>query len=77
MAAITVHQKVFEKLKQAYIEKLGSSPKLLITELNRVYQDKDNLTKDVISDKTLRNFFNNPEPTKCRRRILTSYAECC
>lgn len=70
MAAITVHQKVFEKLKQAYIEKLGSSPKLLITELNRVYQDKDNLTKDVISDKTLRNFFNKPEPTKMQEKNL-------
>lgn len=70
MVAITVDQKVFEKLKQAYIEKFGSSPTLLITELNRVYQDKDSVTKDVISDKTLRNFFNNPEPTKMQEKNL-------
>lgn len=70
MAAITVDQKVFEKLKQAYIEKFGSSPTLLITELNRVYQDKDSFTKNVISDKTLRNFFNNPEPTKMQEKNL-------
>lgn len=70
MAAITVNQKVFEKLKQAYIEKFGSSPKLIITELNRVYQQTENLTKDVISDKTIRNFFNNAEPTKMQEKNL-------
>ncbi|ARV60241.1 hypothetical protein BZZ01_17820 [Nostocales cyanobacterium HT-58-2] len=70
MAAITVHQKVFEKLKQAYIEKFGSSPKLLITELNHIYQDKGTSTKDIISDKTIRNFFNNPEPTKIQEKNL-------
>ena len=70
MVAITVNQKVFEILKQAYIEKFGGSPKFLIAELNRVYQDKDNSTKDVISDKTIRNFFNNVEPTKMQEKNL-------
>jgi GTPase SAR1 family protein len=70
MVAITVEQKVFEKLKQAYIEKFGSSPKLLITELNRIYQDKVDLERDIISDKTIRNFFNNTEPTKMQEKNL-------
>ncbi|MGF1933654.1 MAG: NACHT domain-containing protein [Nostoc sp. ChiQUE02] len=70
MTAITIDRKVFEKLKQAYIEKFGGSPKLLITELNRVYQDKINNSKDVISDKTIRNFFNNTEPMKMQEKNL-------
>jgi hypothetical protein len=76
MVAITVNQKVFEILKQAYIEKFGGSPKFLIAELNRVYQDKDNSTKMsfltklyVISSITL-------NQQRCRRRTLTFYAEC-
>lgn len=72
MAAITVHQQVFEILKKAYKEKFGESPKLLITEINRVYQDKtDNPTSvDVISDKTIRNFFKNAEPSKMQEKNL-------
>ncbi|BAY08789.1 NACHT domain-containing protein [Calothrix sp. NIES-2098] len=72
MTAILVNQKVWDKLKQAYAEKFGSSPKLLIAELNHVYQDKNqiNNTKDVISDKTIRNFFNTTEPMKVQEKNL-------
>ncbi|GAB1542118.1 hypothetical protein NUACC21_47920 [Scytonema sp. NUACC21] len=70
MAAIPVNQKVFDKLKQAYIEKFGASPKFLITELNRVYQDKRETSKDIISDKTIRNFFKDDEPTKMQEKNL-------
>ncbi|KAF3885393.1 MULTISPECIES: NACHT domain-containing protein [Nostocales] len=70
MAAISVHQKIFEKLKQAYIEKFGASPKFLIGELNRVYQEKKEDSKDIISDKTIRNFFKDDEPTKMQEKNL-------
>ncbi|MBD2775964.1 NACHT domain-containing protein [Iningainema tapete] len=70
MAAITVEQKVFERLKQAYTEKFGGSPKLLINELNRIYQEKTDNTKDVISDKTIRNFFKDTEPMKMLEKNL-------
>jgi energy-coupling factor transporter ATP-binding protein EcfA2 len=70
MTAIIIARKVWEKLKQAYIEKFGGSPKLLITELNNLYQDKTNSFKDVISDKTIRNFFNSNEPIKMQEKNL-------
>ncbi|MBD2357941.1 hypothetical protein H6G41_25570 [Tolypothrix sp. FACHB-123] len=70
MTAIIIAQKIWEKLKQAYIEKFGGSPKLLITELNNLYQDKTNSNKDVISDKTIRNFFNSSEPIKMQEKNL-------
>ncbi|BAY65080.1 putative signal transduction protein with Nacht domain [Calothrix brevissima NIES-22] len=70
MTAIIITQEIWEKLKQAYIEKFGGSPKLLITELNNVYRDKTNSTKDVISDKTIRNFFNSSEPIKMQEKNL-------
>lgn len=70
MTTIIVDQKILEKLKQAYAEKFGGSPKLLITELNHTYQDKKDSLKDVISDKTIRNLFNNPEPVKMQEKNL-------
>ncbi|WP_193196137.1 NACHT domain-containing protein [Nostoc sp. MG11] len=70
MTATVVDPKVFEKLRQAYAEKFGGSPKLLIIELNHVYQDKTNNPRDVISDKTIRNFFNNTEPMKMQEKNL-------
>ncbi len=70
MTTIIVDQKILEQLKQAYAEKFGSSPKLLITELNHIYQDKKDSLKDVISDKTIRNFFNNTEPGKMQEKNL-------
>ncbi|OUL23142.1 hypothetical protein BV372_30280 [Nostoc sp. T09] len=70
MTAIVVEQQVWEKLKQAYAEKFGGSPKLLIAELNHIYQDKTNSSKDVISDKTVRNFFNKTEPMKVQEKNL-------
>ncbi|KAB8330981.1 NACHT domain-containing protein [Scytonema tolypothrichoides VB-61278] len=70
MVAITVNQKVFERLKQAYAEKFGGSPKLLIDTLNHVYHDTTNNSKDVISDKTIRNFFKNTEPMKMQEKNL-------
>jgi len=70
MVAITVNQKVFERLKQAYVEKFGGSPMLLITALNNIYHTQANNLKDVISDKTIRNFFKNTEPMKMQEKNL-------
>jgi GTPase SAR1 family protein len=70
MTTIIVDQKILEQLKQAYAEKFGGSPKLLITELNHIYLDKKDSLKDVISDKTIRNFFNNTEPVKMQEKNL-------
>ncbi|MDZ8050344.1 MAG: NACHT domain-containing protein [Aulosira sp. ZfuVER01] len=72
MTAIVVDREVWDKLKQAYAEKFGGSPKLLIAELNHVYQAKNQTSsiKDVISDKTIRNFFNNTEPMKVQEKNL-------
>ncbi|MBW4564110.1 MAG: NACHT domain-containing protein [Mojavia pulchra JT2-VF2] len=70
MTAIIVNQQVLERLKQAYSEKFGGSPKLLINELNNIYQNKTTNLKDVISDKTIRNFFNNAEPMKMQEKNL-------
>lgn len=68
MVVITANKKVFERLKQAYAEKFGGSPMLLITSLNNVYYHPAN--KDVISDKTIRNFFNHNEPIKMQEKNL-------
>lgn len=70
MTVITVSQEIFEKLKQAYSEKFGSSPSLLISELNRSFQDKREASKDLISDKTIRNFFNRDTPIKSQEKNL-------
>lgn len=70
MTTIIADQKILQKLKQAYAEKFGGSPKLLITELNHIYQDKKDSLKDVISDKTIRNLFNNTEPVKMQEKNL-------
>jgi hypothetical protein len=70
MAVISVNEKIFEKLKQAYIEKFGASPKFLINELNRVYQEKKEDSKDIISDKTIRNFFKDDEASKMQEKNL-------
>ena len=80
MAAITVNQELFEQLKQAYSEKFGRSPSLLITELNRIYHQKSDHSENLISLRTLRNFFNGDQPIKMQEknlnylcRVLLSY----
>jgi nucleoside-triphosphatase THEP1 len=70
MAAITVDQKIFELLKSAYTEKFGSSPSDLIYELNRTFEDKRMPEKDLISDKTIRNFFKDNIPIKTQEKNL-------
>jgi nucleoside-triphosphatase THEP1 len=79
MAAIVVNEIIYQQLKQAYAEKFGSSPSRFITELNAVYaQELDHLrnrpnasiAQDLISDKTLRNFFNAAQSASMRQQYL-------
>ena len=72
MAAILVKQAIFEQLKQAYSEKFGSSPTDLINRLNYAYQHEllDNSSGDLISARTLRNFFNAAKPPKMQEKNL-------
>jgi len=74
MASIQVNPKVFELLKQAYKEKFGGSPGSLLKKLNTVYTHEiDNTigsSGDLISDKTLRNFFSADTPPKIQEKNL-------
>jgi SpoVK/Ycf46/Vps4 family AAA+-type ATPase len=70
MVAVVADSNIAKKLKQAYLEKFGGSPKLLINELNNNFQDKVDDAKDVISDKTIRNFFNSVSSTKIQEKNL-------
>jgi len=70
MVAIIAHQRILAQLRQAYLEKFGGSPSLLIAELNRTFQDKRDTSKDLISDKTIRNFFNGDPPIKSQEKNL-------
>ncbi|NET10947.1 MAG: NACHT domain-containing protein [Symploca sp. SIO2B6] len=71
MAAIDVNQKVFEKLKQAYAERFGSSPRALITRLNRAYKDELQEADDaLIADRTIRNFFNSNQLPRMQEKNL-------
>ena len=78
MAAIKYNDLVAEKLKQAYKEKYGASPSLLIATLHSKYaEDIDMLRKrkgasqrDLISDKTIRNFFGESPPDTMQEKNL-------
>ena len=60
MAAVEVSKKFFEHLIEAYSDKFGRSPKSLINVLNSTYfQERDSDRDDLISDRTLRGFFNS------------------
>lgn len=63
MAAIKVSKEIFEILKNAYSERFGASPTSLIKRLNQVYKDElEEPNSDLISPRTIRNFFNSSEP---------------
>jgi len=79
MAAITVHETIYSQLKQAYIEKFGGSPSRMIAELNAVYEHELEILRnrkraskvqDLISDKTLRNFFGATQPVSMNQQNL-------
>lgn len=70
MAAITVEQRLFERLRQAYAEKFGSSPSLLIPALNQVVQGRDEVASDLISSRTVRSFFNATQAVKMKEKNL-------
>ena len=78
MAAIKYNDLVTEKLRQAYKEKYGASPSLLISALHSKYAEDINALRsrkgasqrDLISDKTLRNFFGDAPPTTMQERYL-------
>lgn len=74
MGAIQVNQKVFEQMKQAYSEIYGSSPSSLIDKLDKTYKNEIHQAKDgsgnLISDKTIRNFFKTSTPPKTQEKNL-------
>lgn len=76
MAAVEVSKEIFERLGQAYLDKLGRSTKSLINILNRTYsQEQDSGKEDLIFDRTLRSFFNSSydhsKPPKMQERNLS------
>ncbi|MEM6252949.1 MAG: NACHT domain-containing protein [Cyanobacteria bacterium P01_D01_bin.156] len=77
--AYEVDKKIFQALLVAYQEKCGSSPSNLIDRLNQAFpEDLDVLRKkrggstsrDLISDKTIRNFFNSDQPGRMVEKNL-------
>jgi predicted CopG family antitoxin len=79
MATILVDEKVFEQLKQAYSKEYGCSPSTLVVELNKKYESRlealrtrkgASSARDLISDKTIRNFFGAIPPVTAQERNL-------
>ena len=71
MGAIKVNKKIFEQLKQAYSERFGASPTSLISRLNQIYkQELENPEDDLISDRTIRGFFNASHPPNTQEKNL-------
>jgi hypothetical protein len=79
MAAIKVDPKVREALLQAYADKFGKSPIRLISALNTRFsedletlkkQKKISIARDLISDKTIRNFFGDNPPQTLQQSSL-------
>lgn len=77
--AIEVDSNLYTQLQNAYVEKCGRSPSILINRLNQAFEnDLDAMRKspgkssarDLISDKTIRNFFNADTPQKLSERNL-------
>lgn len=73
-SGIEVNQTVFELLKKSYSKNFGSSPKSLIERLNSYFKEyihqNQERTTDLISDKTIRNFFKDPKPPKTQIKNL-------
>jgi WD40 repeat protein len=74
MSSVRVNQKVFEQLKKAYQEKFGGSPSSLIDKLDITYKDKIDIrpgsSGKLISDKTIRNFFNRTSTSNMQEKNL-------
>ena len=71
MAAIKVGKEFLEILKNAYSERFGASPASLIKRLNQVYKDElEDEESDLISSRTIRNFFNSSEPPNMLEKNL-------
>ncbi|MBD2449707.1 NACHT domain-containing protein [Nostoc sp. FACHB-152] len=71
MAAIQVNEVIFQKLKQAYSEKFGSSPTSLVNKLNHVFKEEfDDKNEKLIAERTIRNFFNSPAVPKMQEKNL-------
>ncbi|WP_051470050.1 NACHT domain-containing protein [Fischerella sp. PCC 9605] len=66
MALITVEPKIFDLMKRAYSQKFGSSAKQLSRALQKRFKDKleDARGQNIISEKTIYNFFNDNKQTK-------------
>ncbi len=70
MAAIEVHPEVFKRLKQAYSEQCGSSPKTLVSKLNERFKDEVARDDNLIAERTIRSFFNDEPTPKMRGQNL-------
>ncbi|MGB3761461.1 MAG: NACHT domain-containing protein [Rivularia sp. (in: cyanobacteria)] len=71
MGAIKVNKIIFEQLRQAYSERFGASPTSLISRLNQIYKlELENPEDDLISDRTIRGFFNSSHPPNMLEKNL-------
>jgi len=71
VGAIKVNKKIFEQLKQAYSERFGASPTSLISRLNQIYElELEKPEDDLISDRTIRGFFNASHPPNMQEKNL-------
>lgn len=75
MPAVEVSKEIFEQLKKAYSVNFGSSTKSLISILNDTFsKERDSERDDLISDRTLRGFFNSSydhsKPPKMQEKNL-------
>ncbi|MBT9312940.1 NACHT domain-containing protein [Leptothoe kymatousa] len=77
--AIEIDTALYKRLQTAYTSECGRSPSMLINRLNQTFADdldalrknpKKSTARDLISDKTIRNFFNADEPQKLSEKNL-------
>ncbi|MBO3461292.1 NACHT domain-containing protein [Aetokthonos hydrillicola Thurmond2011] len=70
--AVEVDVEVFKRLKQAYSKQCGSSPKKLVAKLNERFKNEVEKDYNLISERTIRSFFND-EPTPKIQEINLNY----
>ncbi|MBH8560681.1 NACHT domain-containing protein [Nostoc sp. CENA67] len=70
MASIEVNQQVFNQLKQAYSEKFGGSPKVLMSKLDSKSPHHLTEHEHLIAERTIRKFFNTSPTPKMQEKNL-------
>ena len=69
-SSVTVHPKIYQWLRDAYRKQYGRSPRALVNRFNQKYPDarKSDKTpyqkKDLISERTIQNFFKGDDKNK-------------